>query len=413
MDYDVSPGDMVRIRTKKGEHSGIVMPGHAFSRDDILLIKLESGYNIGISMEEIESVDIIEKAGEKKTVSRDIPAGSGPEISLISTGGTIASYVDYRTGAVHPAVTSEDILFSVPEISGIADVEAEVLFSVLSEDIEPEHWKMMAEAAGKALNSGKKGVIIAHGTDTMGYSAAALSFALSNLTGPVVFVGSQRSSDRPSSDATMNLLSAAQTAISDIGEVVVVMHASTSDDFCHIHRGNRVRKMHSSRRDAFTAPNSRPIGKATPDGVELWDARRRQKGPVEVKSDFEEKVGLIYTYPGMDEGLLDSMLSGMKGAVLAGTGLGHVKRSLIPTLERHIKDGKPIVMSSQCIYGTVNMNVYSTGRDLIKAGVIPGGDMLPETAYVKLSWALANLEGGFGDFMRRNTAGEIEEARYL
>ncbi len=413
MDYEPSSGDSIRIKTEKGVYSGIVMPRHAFSRDDILLIKLDSGYNIGVPISEIKDMDILEKAEKRSKSSRYVPKGRGPKIGLISTGGTIASYVDYRTGAVHPAVTSEELLFSVPELADIADIDAKVLFSVLSEDMEPRYWTYMAEEAGKALNSGKEGVIIAHGTDTMGYSAAALSFALSNLTGPVVFVGSQRSSDRPSSDATMNLLSAARVAASDLGEVAVVMHGETGDEYCLIHRGTRVRKMHTSRRDAFVSPNSKPIGRATPDGVELNGHRKRSKGAVEVRPDFEEKVALIYAYPGMEESVLDSMLSDSKGAVIAGTGLGHIKSSLIDTVRAHIKDGKSIVMTSQCLYGTVNMNVYSTGRDLIKAGVISGGDMLPETAYVKLSWALANLDEGIGAFMKKNIAGELGEARYL
>ncbi len=413
MDSDASTGDRVEIRTEKGVYSGILMPKHAFSREGIVLIKLDSGYNMTVPEDEILEMKIVERIGKREGITGKAPRGIGPKIALINTGGTIASYVDYRTGAVHPAMSSEELLFSVLELSGIADVEADVLFSVLSENIEPKHWSRMAEKAAEALNSGKEGVIIAHGTDTMGYSAAALSFALSNLNGPVVFVGSQRSSDRPSSDATMNLLSAAQVAVSNLGEVAVVMHASTSDDYCHVHRGNRVRKMHTSRRDAFVSPNSRPIGKAWPEGVELHDYRKKSDGDVEVRPDFSDKIALVYAYPGMSEDILDSILSRSDGIVIAGTGLGHVKESLIGTLKSHIKDGKTVVMTSQCLYGTVNMNVYSTGRDLIKAGVVPGGDMLPETAYVKLSWALANLDCGIAEFMRRNIAGEMEEARYL
>ena len=413
MDYEPSPGDMLSVRTEKAEYSGILMPGHEFSRPDIMVIKLGSGYNIGIPRGDITEIRLIEKGGKKTASRQSPPPGKGPEIALIGTGGTIASYVDYRTGAVHPAVTSEELLFSVPELADIADIEADVLFSVLSEDINPKHWKEMAEAAGKALNSGKKGVIIAHGTDTMGFSAAALAFALSNLSGPVVFVGSQRSSDRPSSDSTMNLLSAARVATSDMGEVAVVMHRGTGDDLCAVHRGTRVRKMHTSRRDAFASPNSKPLGTATPDYAELKSYRKKGDGPVEIRPGFEESVALIYAYPGLSGDTLDSILSDSKGAVIAGTGLGHVERSLIPVIARHIKDGKPVVMTSQCLYGTVNMNVYSTGRDLIKAGVIPGGDMLPETAYVKLSWALSNLDEGIDEFMKNNIAGEMEGARYL
>ena len=415
MNYEPQTGDVVEIRTEKALYKGTIMPRHEFSREDILILKLENGYNMGISLKNILSVSLIEKGdmgGVKHGGKR--PEGKGKKVTIFSTGGTIASYVDYKTGAVHPAVSSEDLLFSVPELANIADMEAKVLFSVLSEDIGPEHWKKMALESGKALNSGSEGVIIAHGTDTMGYSSAALSFALRNLNGPVVFVGSQRSSDRPSSDATMNLLSAARVAISDLGEVAVVMHANTSDDYCHIHRGTRVRKMHTSRRDAFKSINSEPIGRADSEGAELRDYRKRSGGEVEILPNFEEKVALLYSYPGLDAETIEFSLSRSKGAVIAGTGLGHIKPALIDAMKNAILDGKPVVMTSQCLYGTVDMNVYSTGRELIKAGVINGGDMLPETAYVKLSWALANIDGGdIAEFMKTNVAGEIGERRFL
>jgi glutamyl-tRNA(Gln) amidotransferase subunit D len=414
IDYDSLEGDIVDIRTEKGTYLGKMMPRHILGRDDVILIKLDNGYNIGFSQDDIVSIRIIEKAEKREKAKREIKKGKGPKIALFGTGGTIASYVDYRTGAVHPAISSEDFLFSVPELADIADIDAKILFSVLSEDMTPEHWKKMAIEAGRALNSGYEGVVIAHGTDTMLYSSSALSFALRNLNGPVVFVGSQRSSDRPSSDATMNLLSAVRLATSDLGEVAVVMHASTSDDYCHIHRGTRARKMHTSRRDAFKSINSEPIGRATPDVYELHDYRKKSDGDVEIHPDFERDVALICAYPGLNARNLEYALSNSKGAVIAGTGLGHINSGLIEVLKDAINDGKPIVMTSQCLYGTVNMNVYSTGRSLLAAGIIPGGDMLPEVAYVKLSWALANLDNEeIPEFMGRNIAGEIGERRFL
>ena len=412
-DYQDGEGDLVEIKTKKGVYRGKLMPKHMLSHDDVIIVKLDNGYNIGISTEDILSMRVLEKAGKEGRRKKEIKRGKGPKIALFGTGGTIASYVDYRTGAVHPAISSEDFLFSVPELAEIADIDAKMLFSVLSEDMTPEHWKKMAMEVGKALNSGYEGVVIAHGTDTMSYSASALSFALRNINGPVVFVGSQRSSDRPSSDATMNLLSAVRLATSDLGEVAIVMHASTSDDYCHVHRGTRARKMHTSRRDAFKSINSEPIGKATPDGYELHDYRKKSEGDVEIYPDFEEKVALICSYPGLDPDILEHMLSESKGAVIAGTGLGHINSGLVDVLRDAIKDGKPIVMTSQCLYGTVNMNVYSTGRELLKTGIIPGSDMLPEVAYVKLSWALANMDEGIDEFMKRNIAGELGERRVL
>ena len=414
MEDKIETGDLVRIKTERNVYEGTMMPRHEFSREDIIIIKLENGYNIGISMNDIISINTLKKPEKRRKSEKSAPRGNGPRVTLLGTGGTIASYVDYRTGAVHPAVSSGDLLFSVPELADIADIDAKMLFSILSEDISPAHWKKMAEEAGKALNSGSSGVIIAHGTDTMGYSAAALSFALRNLTGPVVLVGSQRSSDRPSSDAAMNLLCAARVATSDLGEVAVVMHAGTGDDYCYVHRGTRVRKMHTTRRDAFRSMNSEPIGKATPESVELRDYRKKSAGNTEVFPDFEDKVALVFTYPGLSSEMLESIIGSSKGLVIAGTGLGHTRKALIKPIEQAVKDGKPVVMTSQCLSGTVNMNVYSTGRELIKAGVIEGGDMLPETAYAKLSWALANLEQDkIAAFMRADITGEIEERRFL
>ncbi len=413
IDYDEMEGDIVEVQTEKGVYRGKLMPKHMLSPDDVIIIKLDNGYNVGFSSDDIISIRTVKKAERHSRPEREIKKGKGPKIALFGTGGTIASYVDYRTGAVHPAISSEDFLFSVPELAEIADIDAKMLFSVLSEDMTPEHWKKMAIEVGNALNSGYEGVVIAHGTDTMSYSASALSFALRNLNGPVVFVGSQRSSDRPSSDATMNLLSAVRLATSDLGEVSIVMHASTSDDYCHVHRGTRARKMHTSRRDAFKSINSEPIGKATPEGYELHDYRKKSEGDVEIHPDFEERTALIYAYPGLNAETLGRILDENKGAVIAGTGLGHINTALMDVLEDAISDGKPVVMTSQCLYGTVNMNVYSTGRKLLKIGIIPGGDMLPEVAYVKLSWALANMDEGIDEFMKMNIAGELGERRVL
>ncbi|MBA4323461.1 MAG: Glu-tRNA(Gln) amidotransferase GatDE subunit D, partial [Odoribacter sp.] len=300
-----------------------------------------------------------------------------PVISLISTGGTIASYVDYRTGAVHPALTAEDLTFSVPELTENYNVKAKVLFSILSEDMKVEYWKKLAKEVASELNSGADAVIIPHGTDTMGYTSAALSFMLKNLTGAVILVGSQRSSDRPSSDASMNLLSAAKLAETDFGEVAVVMHGESSDTYSLIHRGTRVRKMHSSKRDAFKSINEKPIGRIDENVTFFQDYRRRNEGKTIVNDKIEEKVSLVYFYPGLTPDFFDYTVKNSKGIVIAGSGLGHVSSDLIEIIR---KAKIPIVMTSQCLNGRVNMNVYSTGRDLLNANVIPGEDMLPETA---------------------------------
>ncbi len=300
-----------------------------------------------------------------------------PSVTILGTGGTIASRIDYKTGAVHAAFTAEELAKAVPEIFDIANITPKLLFNIMSEDMKPEYWKRIAHETAKALNSGEDGVVIAHGTDTMGYTAAALSFMLKNLTKPIALVGSQRSSDRPSSDAAMNLICATRMAVSDVAEVMVVMHGETSDTYCLAHRGTKVRKMHTSRRDTFRSINDVPIAKVWPEGkIEYLrdDYRKRSEGEVEVDDRFEERVAILKIYPGVTSELLEFLVDkGYKGIVLEGTGLGHTPNDMIPAIERAVENGVAICMTSQCLYGRVNLNVYSTGRRLLKAGVILRG----------------------------------------
>ncbi|HEX9340110.1 MAG TPA: Glu-tRNA(Gln) amidotransferase subunit GatD [Thermoplasmata archaeon] len=405
-------GDAVVVRAKGQRYEGIVMPHHGFSGPDILTIKLSSGYNVGIEVADIESVDVTAKHAPT-SVERHLPPPTQgkPTVALLGTGGTIASYVDYRTGAVHPAVTTEELVFSVPELLDVCNVRARVIYSIYSENLKPENWQRLARETGKELNGGADGVIIPHGTDTLHFTTAALSFMLRELTGPVAVVGAQRSSDRPSSDAATNLLSAARVATADLGEIVAVMHGETSDSFGAIHRGTKVRKMHSSRRDAFRSLNAAPLGRVLPDGrVELaGHALPRSRGPTKVDDALDTKVALAYFYPGQQVAELEAILQDVHGAVLAGTGLGHVSEDLVPVVHRFAKDGVTIVMTTQTLQGRVDMHVYDTGRDLIKAGVIGGEDMSPETAYVKLMWILGHTRdpADVARAMATNVAGEI------
>ncbi|MEE8403145.1 MAG: Glu-tRNA(Gln) amidotransferase subunit GatD, partial [Candidatus Hydrothermarchaeaceae archaeon] len=274
---DVEVGD--RINVKKGERifEGVLMPRSELGDENHIVIKLDSGYNIGINVRKIE-IERIKKAAPPKKVKKGAvkKAKNLPDITIIGTGGTIASKIDYKTGAVHPSFSTSELTNAIPELNDIANIQTRPLFNILSENMTPGHWKDLAKAVAAELNSGASGVVVAHGTDTMAYTSAALSFMLKNLEKPVVLVGSQRSSDRPSSDSSLNLVSAVKVASSDIGEVVVVMHGSSSDDYCSIHRGTRVRKMHSSRRDAFKSVNSTPIGRV--DDVVIIDADYRKRG---------------------------------------------------------------------------------------------------------------------------------------
>lgn len=406
-------GDVAKVITNAGTFQGVLMPHHEFSDENVVVIKLGNGYNIGIAIEKIKNVEIIEKRKivKEKEISVELNQNL-PDVAIIGTGGTIASYVDYRTGAVHPAKSPGELLKAIPEIFSIANIHPDILFSVLSEDMNVKMWQEIGNKVAEWFRRAR-GVVITHGTDTMGYTAAALSFMFTSLPGPVVLVGSQRSSDRPSSDAHLNLLSAVRlAAVANLGEVCVVMHESTADTRCAIHRGTKVRKMHTSRRDAFKTINAEPAGFIDGEKIEL-NENIRKPSPLQFDARMEENVHLLYYYPGMSEKLFRAHFEGTKGVVIAGTGLGHVNSKFVPVIREYIREGCAVVMTSQCIYGTVNMNVYSTGRELIRVGVIDGKDMLAETAYVKLMWALAHAKSQeeVKHLMEQNIAGEISTRR--
>jgi len=396
-------GDRISIRVRKGgaEESvdGILMPRIHTGEENYIVVKLRTGYNVGIQIDNVVTISVSGKGAEPHFTRPPLPDQRVglPKVSIISTGGTIASKVDYRTGAVKPALDAEDLYGVVPELADLADIEAKVVSSIFSENIGPRNWPTIAESVAAQIRNGAEGVVIAHGTDTLAYTAAALSFALNKPPVPVVLVGAQRSSDRPSSDAATNLTaSTAIAATAPFAEVVVAMHDWISDERVAIHRGTKVRKCHTSRRDAFESVNTSPI--AYYDLVHRFIdiksdslAKRRKDADWHILPEFDPNVALIKFHPGMSVGIIDwAIASGHKGIVLEGTGLGHIGEAFYPSIERGIKEGIVIAMCSQCIWGRVHMNVYSAGRDLLRMGVIPLGDMLAETALVKMMWAFGN-----------------------
>ena len=407
----MQPGDRVVVETETATHEGIVMPS---TTPEHLVIKGDDGYNVGIAREDA-AVDVLESgvydveeglATESSEVTTDPDL---PTISLISTGGTIASTVDYRTGAVSARFDAADVLRAVPELAGRANYRGRVVANILSENMTPAVWQDLAHAVYDELEAGVDGVVVMHGTDTMQYTAAALSFMVDTPV-PIVLTGSQRSADRPSSDNVMNAVCAVEAAKSDVGEVLVCMHATESDDRCALHRGTRVRKNHTSRRDAFETVGRFSIGTVDFDDgtVHLREGVRR-RGEVEpaLAADLESEVELIKYVPGMDPAIFEQFAD-KRGLVIEGTGLGHIHTDYIDDVANLVDDGASVVMTSQCIEGRVCDRVYDTGRDLLDAGVIEGGDMLPGTAMVKLMWALANRDDVAGT-MREPLAGELTE----
>jgi len=401
---DVEEGDFVRVRLRSGEVlEGIVMPTTEFSSEDIIIIKLSNGYNVGISRSNAE-IEVLGKSkisiGKEYPMERTRIEGKGSlRLAFISAGGTIMSKVEYETGAVRPAINVAELIDMVPNLLDIVSyVEVEEVFRLLSENMTPRHWEEIAKIVATKFMKGADSVIIAHGTDTMSYTAAALAFAIQNLPGPVILVGSQRSSDRPSTDAVMNLRGSIITASkAPFGEVTVCMHGRTSDTYILVHRGVRVRKMHSSRRDAFQSINDIPLAKVMPTTGDFIllnnDYIPRSKGrDVKLRPRFSDKVFLLKAFPGIDCNIIEYLASiGYRGIIIEGTGLGHIREDCIPVIERVNDKGVIIVMTIQTLFGRVNMRVYTTGRKLLKVGVLSADDMLPEVAYVKLSWLLGNV----------------------
>jgi len=353
------------------------------------VVKLDSGYNIGVPP---ASCTLTERPAPVPPMQTDVVQNKNlPTLAIVSTGGTIASRIDYRTGSVTSQFNANDILTAIPELKEIASYRTIPLATILSENMTPAIWQELARAIFTEIKNGAKGVIVTHGTDTMAYSAAAISFMVDTPV-PVVFVGSQRSADRPSSDNAMNAVCAAAAATSDLGEVTVVMHATTNDDSCAIHRGTRVRKMHTSRRDAFRSLGIAPIGEIEYPSRKVTlapDAIRRETRTLALHDALDPHCALTQFYPGMSPDILKAY-EGYHGLVIAGTGLGHTSTLLIPQIKQLVKSGTLVVMTSQCMNGRVCNRVYDTGRDLLNAGVIEGGDLLPEVALVKLMWVLAN-----------------------
>lgn len=392
-------GDMIRVTRKSEVYEGILIPRSEYGDETHIVLKLKNGYNIGI---EIAADTRIEKIGKgtKPTFTAPPQPEENPQlprVTIISTGGTIASRVDYRTGGVRPALTASDLYSVVPELASIARIDAQILFSLFSENITSQHWKELAKAVAHEVTEGVDGVVIAHGTDTMGYTAAALSFALQNLPFPVVIVGSQRSADRPSSDAATNLIGAVSAAAKgSFAEVTVAMHETTSDDSIVFHRGTKVRKCHTSRRDAFKSVNATPIARLKNRELTMLTQNYRRRGAsggFVLRPEFNDKVALVKFYPGMDPTVIDWFVNkDYRGIILEGSGLGHISMKSFEVVRKAVVKNVVVAMTSQCIWGRVNMNVYDGGRDLLAQGVIPLEDMLPETALVKLMWVLGQTK---------------------
>jgi len=392
-----SIGDVIDLKTIDSSIKGSLIPRYEHSDDKHIVVKLDNGYNIGVKLESIQEIKIVSKCGSPTFKQPPLPKvdESLPVVAIVGTGGTIASRIDYRTGGVHPQFSAQDLYAVVPEIAKYAQIRTVPLFNVYSEHVNSSHWTKISEKIIEILPSGVDGVVVAHGTDTMAYTSAALSFALSGVGVPIVMVGSQRSTDRPSSDAALNLVGAVAAAAQLLySGVFVAMHSSINDDEVAIHSGCRVRKNHTSRRDAFESIDVAPSAYVKEGKVKVMNKHlpvKDKQRRFESKCGFERNVALIKFHPNLKSSLIDYLVnSGYRGIIFEGTGLGHISDDCYSSIAKAVERGIVVGVSSQCIWGRVSLTVYDSGRDLLKCGVLPLGNMLSETALVKLMWVLGN-----------------------
>lgn len=416
---DLPMGRRVELHDGRGQsYMGTVVSRHGFLGERILQLKLSNGYNVGIRVDPGATFRLLpdsprqvrEEPGPQR---REPPSLGASWVALLTTGGTIASRVDYETGGVRPVKGEAEILAFYPELERGGPVRIIPVFDRLSEDLRPADWVTLGEHVVGAFREGATGVVIAHGTDTLGFTAAALSFLLVDLPGPVVLVGAQRSPDRPSSDGPSNLQAAVLVAReARLGEVVVVMHEGPSDTRFAIHRGTWVRKMHSSRRDAFESRNGPELGEVDAERVTLGPlARPATPGPARLDGPIDDRAALLWFYPGLSPVHARAISQDVRGLVIAGTGLGHIASSHLEWIREATARGVTVAMTTQCLGGRADPFVYATGRDLVSAGVVYLDDLLPETAYTKMVWALghATTREAVAELLQTPRAGEFLE----
>ncbi len=410
---DIAVGDTVKL-VGDLTYSGIIMPRYEHSDDKHIVLKLSSGYNIGLEIDKLVKIEKVIPAtrfkGEYFTKLKENP--SLPKILLLSTGGTIASRVDYRTGAVTPILTAGELNLSVPELAKIANIDTEVLFSEYSENIMPEHWKQIAEKLIEYSDSDYSGIIIAHGTDTMHYTSSYLSFSLAGYPIPIALVGSQRSSDRASSDAALNLIGATKFLVEcKTNGVYIIMHHDENDETIACHFGTRVRKNHTSKRSAFKTIgddpayiiiNNKILRNAKDDFFKVKEFKP--------KNNLDTKVALVKYHPGYNPNLLAKIIEmDYRAIIFEGTGLGHVGKPMYDMVKKAHEKDIFLGMTSQCIDGRTRMTVYESGRDLLDFGIIPLENMIPEVALVKAMWAVGQTQNNeeIKKIMLENIASEI------
>lgn len=418
-DEGIEVGDRVKVENYEGR----LMPKPESGDEEAVVLKLDSGYNIGVRSSDIE---LVEKR-EASSIEHDIDheehhSEEKPDILVLHTGGTIASRVSYEEGGVKPAFDPEDLVEMYPEVAEEVNIHSDVIAQMLSEDMEPEHWQQIAEKIDEVKDE-YDGIVVGHGTDTMAYTGAALTLMLKGINTGVMLVGAQRSSDRPSTDASMNLYCAskflAETRFEGVG---ICMHRETDDGKCVILPAAKARKMHTSRRDAFESINAEPLGLVDYQTGEIDENFEHENGEYQKRTSLDTNVGVLKIRPGMRPEEIDFLReNGYDGIVIEGTGLGHMPVNAFDENTQHHEEIKEklselgdqaiVAMASQCLNGRVNMDVYEAGLKIQNAGAVSAKDMHPELAYVKLMWSLGNADTReeAEQLFQTNINGEIQQ----
>lgn len=398
----------VKVKTKDASYEGLWLP----KEGQTVVLKLKTGYNIGLFPRHIEAVEVLAAPEKKKAVAKvAVDQKGGLEtVRILHTGGTIASKIDYETGGVVAHFDPDELVAMFPELASVAHIQSDLIRNMQSDDFRFVHFNIIAKSVLSYAKKGEKRFIVTCGTDFLHYLSSALSFLLQDVPVGVLVVGSQRSSDRGSSDAGMNLACATVfLASQEFKGVGVCMHESTDDEACIIIPGTAARKMHSSRRDAFKPINRGPWARvdyakrsvSLLERVPMFD--QQAKVPAKLPLFKEDlKVGMLYSRPQM---FLEEFKAyeQFDGLVLVGSGLGHFPitdfdeftKSHLAIREEigELCKKMPVALAVQTIYGRVHLNVYAPQRVLQKLGVLGHlSTMTPETSFVKLSWLLSNYD---------------------
>lgn len=328
-------------------------------------------------------------------------------ILLIQTGGTIAMDITMGEPRLDPSKWSEVMYKEIPELSELAEIEIKQLFFEDSSDIDPQHWKELIQFIEQHYHN-YDGFVILHGTDTMAYTASALSYGLQNLSKPVILTGSQVPMSNIRSDARRNLVNAIEMATLPLHEVAICFN-----DF--VYRGNRATKMSIGDFDAFDSPNYPPLAEIGLH-IEINEPTKDSGLPLQCRPDFDNKVFLLKIFPGLDPRILEGIdLSGIDVLVIEAFGSGNFpvkgEGNLLPFFRQCVRQDILLVITSQAAYDSVELDKYHSGREAREIGALSAGDMTTEATLTKIMYLLANCASM--DEMKnqfpKNIAGELTE----